>query len=259
MNREQLRALLDEVAAGRMNAAAAFERMSWSPVEAVGPDAYARLDHHRLLRNGMPEVVFGEGKTTGQIVEICGRLADRGGFLATRLDTATQQAIRNAFPAADVNELGRIAHLRSASAPQPGDDFMLVASAGTSDLPVAEEAAVTAAAFGNRVERLYDVGVAGLHRLLNESAVLQRARVVIVVAGMEGALPSVVGGLVRAPVIAVPTSVGYGAAFGGIAALLGMLNSCAAGITVVNIDNGFGAACAATRIAQVTAPGTGHP
>lgn len=259
MNREQLRALLDEVAAGRTEAAAALERMSWSPVETVGANAYARLDHHRLLRNGMPEVVFGEGKTTGQIVEICGRLAERGGFLATRLDAATQHAIRSAFPAADVNELGRIAHLRSASAPQPGDDFILIASAGTSDLPVAEEAAVTAAAFGNRVERLNDVGVAGLHRLLNESVVLQRARVVIVVAGMEGALPSVVGGLVRAPVIAVPTSVGYGAAFGGLAALLGMLNSCAAGITVVNIDNGFGAACAATRIAQVTALSTEHP
>ncbi len=253
MNREQLRTLLDEVAAGRLDAAAAFDRMSWSPVEAVGLQAYARLDHHRPLRNGMPEVVFGEGKTTAQIVEICVRLAEHGGFLATRLDTEAQAALRNAFPTAAINELGRIAHLASPTPPSPNEHVILVASAGTSDLPVAEEAAVTAAAFGSTVERLYDVGVAGLHRLLNESAVLQRASVVIVVAGMEGALPSVVGGLVRAPVIAVPTSVGYGAAFGGLAALLGMLNSCAAGITVVNIDNGFGAACAATRIAAMSA------
>ena len=250
MNREQLRQLLDEVAAGRTDATSALERMSWSPVEAIGTQAYARLDHHRSLRNGMPEVVFGEGKTTEQIIEICRRLADRGGFLATRLSPETQAALRGAFPTADVNELGRTAHLAARNASAPSEQVILVASAGTSDLPVAEEAAVTATAFCNRVERLYDVGVAGLHRLLNESAVLQRASVVIVVAGMEGALPSVVGGLVRAPVIAVPTSVGYGAAFGGLAALLGMLNSCAAGITVVNIDNGFGAACAATRIVQ---------
>ncbi len=257
MTREQLRALLDEVAAGETKAAAALERLSWAPVEAVGgAQAYARLDHHRPLRNGMPEVVFGEGKTTAQIVEICSRLAERGGgFLATRLAAEAQEALRGAFPTAQVSALGRIAHLAGAQAADaPTDDVILVASAGTGDLPVAEEAAVTATAFGNRVERLYDVGVAGLHRLLNESAVLQRASVVIVVAGMEGALPSVVGGLVRVPVIAVPTSVGYGASFGGLAALLGMLNSCAAGITVVNIDNGFGAACAATRIAQVMAP-----
>ncbi len=256
MNREQLRALLDDVAAGRTNAASALERMSWSPVEAVGTGAYARLDHHRALRNGVPEVVFGEGKTTGQIVEICGRMAERGSFLATRLSSEAQDALRGAFRDVEVNELGRIAHLPASNAGAPSDRTILVASAGTSDLPVAEEAAVTAAAFGSTVERLYDVGVAGLHRLLNESDVLQRADVVIVVAGMEGALPSVVGGLVRAPVIAVPTSVGYGASFGGLAALLGMLNSCAAGITVVNIDNGFGAACAATRIVQVSAP---HP
>jgi len=256
MNREQLRALLDDVAAGRIDAASALERMSWSPVETVGTHAYARLDHHRSLRNGMPEVVFGEGKTTAQIVEICGRMAERGGFLATRLSRDAQDALRGAFSDVLVNETGRIAWLAGPDHALRTERTILVVSAGTSDLPVAEEAAVTAEAFGSRVARLYDVGVAGLHRLLNESEVLQRADVVIVVAGMEGALPSVVGGLVRAPVIAVPTSVGYGASFGGIAALLGMLNSCAAGITVVNIDNGFGAACAATRILQVSTP---HP
>ena len=255
MTREQLRALLDEVATGRTTPARALQRLSWTPVETVGPDAYARLDHHRPLRNGAPEVVFGEGKTTQQIVEICGRLAARsGGFLATRLSADAQVSLREAFPAAEVNDLGRIAWQAGPDARPTHDDVVLIASAGTSDLPVAEEAAVTAQALGSSVERLYDVGVAGLHRLLGESEVLQRASVVIVVAGMEGALPSVVGGLVRVPVIAVPTSVGYGASFGGIAALLGMLNSCAAGITVVNIDNGFGAACAANRIAQMLTP-----
>lgn len=255
MTREQLRALLDEVAAGRTTPAGALQRLSWTPVETVGPDAYARLDHHRPLRNGAPEVVFGEGKTTEQIVEICSRLAARtGGFLATRLGADARASLRAAFPSAEINDLGRIAWQAGADSRPTRDGAVLIASAGTSDLPVAEEAAVTARALGSNVERLYDVGVAGLHRLLSESAVLQRASVVIVVAGMEGALPSVVGGLVRVPVIAVPTSVGYGASFGGIAALLGMLNSCAAGITVVNIDNGFGAACAANRIAQILAP-----
>ncbi len=252
MTREQLRALLEEVATGQASAVAALERLSWAPVEAVGDGAYARLDHHRQLRNGMPEVVFGVGKTVSQIVEICERLAARdGGFLATRLSEEARAELRTTFDGVHINDLGRIAHLPGTVQPAGSDTPVLIVSAGTSDLPVAEEAAVTAAAFGSPVERLYDVGVAGLHRLLNESSMLQRAGVVIVVAGMEGALPSVVGGLVRVPVIAVPTSVGYGASFGGIAALLGMLNSCASGITVVNIDNGFGAACAATRIAQI--------
>ena len=252
VHRDQLRALLDEVAAGSATVAAALDRLSWLPVESVGEVPFARLDHHRSLRNGMPEVVFGEGKTTAQIAAICERLHARGsGFLATRLSDDARSALGSLFPDALINDLGRIAHLPSETAPAPSDDVVLVVSAGTSDLPVAEEAAVTAAALGSSVERLYDVGVAGLHRLLNETGTLQRASVVIVVAGMEGALPSVVGGLVRVPVIAVPTSVGYGAAFGGLAALLGMLNSCASGITVVNIDNGFGAACAATRIAQI--------
>ena len=252
MTPDQLRHLLDDVASGRATPAAALDRLAWLPVETVGTEAYARLDHHRALRNGMPEVVFGEGKATAHILAICERLAARGnGFLATRLSDDARGAVRAAWPEADVSDLGRIAHLRAPGSDAPDGPPVLIASAGTSDLAVAEEAAVTAGALGCRVERLYDVGVAGLHRLLNESDTLQRATVVIVVAGMEGALPSVVGGLVPVPVIAVPTSVGYGASFGGIAALLGMLNSCASGITVVNIDNGFGAACAASRIAHV--------
>ena len=264
-DRARLLALLAEVAAGRASPAAALERMAWLPIEEVtarnGQDrehadaAFARVDHHRGVRNGFPEVVFCERKTVEQTVAICGRLAERGsGFLATRASAAQQDALVTAFPDANANEIGRTVWLRGDTPPEPKDGVVLIMSAGTSDLPVAEEAAVTAEAFGNVVERLYDVGVAGLHRLLSQSAVFERARVLIVVAGMEGALPSVVGGLVRVPVIAVPTSVGYGASFGGIAALLSMLNSCAAGITVVNIDNGFGAACAATRITQILAP-----
>jgi NCAIR mutase (PurE)-related protein len=224
------------------------------PVESVGEtgdtDSYARLDHHRAMRVGFPEVVFCAGKTAEQSVEICRTLhAHAGGFLATRADTATLDALASAFPDVQINRLARTAHIPFAAENDvPLAGTVLLLSAGTSDLPVAEEAAVTATAMGATVERLYDVGVAGIHRLLDQGDVMQRAAVIIVVAGMEGALPSVVGGLVGAPVIAVPTSVGYGASFGGLAALLGMLNSCASGLTVVNIDNGFGAACAAIRI-----------
>lgn len=245
--------LLESVAAGDATPAAALDRLAWLPVEEVGDgDAFARLDHHRALRVGFAEVVFCQGKTAAQCVEICRRLAARdGGFLATRADTETQTALATAFPAADVNALGRTVWLAQNDAPEPGGPPVLVLSAGTSDLPVAEEAAVTARAFGHDVVRLYDVGVAGIHRLLNDGGRLRDAGVIIVAAGMEGALPSVVGGLTGAPIVAVPTSVGYGASFGGLAALLSMLNSCAAGITVVNIDNGFGAACAATRILQL--------
>ena len=253
MTPDRLLRLLESVAAGDASPSAALERLAWLPVEEVGAgDAFARLDHHRALRVGFAEVVFCQGKTAAQCVEICGRLAARdGGFLATRADTATQQALAGAFPAAEANVLGRTVWLESAEAPEPSGPSVLVLSAGTSDLPVAEEAAVTARAFGHPVTRLYDVGVAGIHRLLNDGHQLQQAGVSIVVAGMEGALPSVVGGLSGAPIVAVPTSVGYGASFGGLAALLAMLNSCAAGITVVNIDNGFGAACAATRILRL--------
>lgn len=258
MRRDQLRRLLEEVAAGRVDPEGALERLAWSAVEEVDDGtgaAFARIDHHRAVRQGFPEVVFGAGKSVDQVVAICSRLAARGtGFLVTRADEAMREALAATFPAAEVNDLGRIVYLQGDEPPEPvGTGPVLVVSAGTSDLPVAEEAAVSARAMGNCVERLYDVGVAGIHRLLREADALARAAVVIVVAGMEGALPSVVGGLVRVPVIAVPTSVGYGASFGGLAALLAMLNSCAAGVTVVNIDNGFGAACAATRIGQLRA------
>ena len=254
MRAELLRALLDDVAQGRLQPAEALHRLAWAPVEEVahgdGQVPFARVDHHRALRQGVPEVVFCPGKTAEEVVAICHRLAERGnGFLATRADEATAAAVRAAFPAVRSDRRARTLHLAADDAAGPdARRFTLVVSAGTGDLPVADEAAITAEALGHRVERLYDVGVAGIHRVLRESELLGSAGVVIVVAGMEGALPSVVGGLVAAPVIAVPTSVGYGAAFGGIAALLGMLNSCAAGVTVVNIDNGFGAAMAAERI-----------
>ncbi|HET7427446.1 MAG TPA: nickel pincer cofactor biosynthesis protein LarB, partial [Gemmatimonadales bacterium] len=190
-------------------------------------------------------------KTLEQVVAICERLAAvSGAFLGTRATPAMAEALQQRFPGVAWNAAGRTVVLAAPDTPAPTVGPVLVVAAGTSDLPVAEEAAVVAEAFGTRVERLMDVGVAGLHRLLSASEILERAKVVIVVAGMEGALPSVVGGLVAVPVIAVPTSVGYGAAFGGLAALLGMLNSCAAGVTVVNIDNGFGAAAAASRICR---------
>jgi pyridinium-3,5-biscarboxylic acid mononucleotide synthase len=257
-DRTALLALMRSVAAGTATPEQAIERLSWLPTEllggggeAGGATPFARLDHHRAIRNGFPEVVFCQGKTPEQTVAICERLAARdGGFLATRADDGTRAALASAFPTAANHALGRIVHLASPSAPPVRTGRLLVASAGTADLPVAEEAVVTSRALGCEVEAVYDIGVAGLHRLLAASATLARAEVIIVVAGMEGALASVVGGLVRVPVIAVPTSVGYGASFGGVAALLAMLNSCAAGVTVVNIDNGFGAACAAARILQ---------
>jgi len=212
--------------------------------------SFATIDHLRPETQGHQEVIFCPGKTPDQVVGIAERLAERGGyFLATRAEPAQQDALARRFPGAEVNALGRTVYLSPDPDPTPsGRGTILVVTAGTSDLPVAEEAAVTARAFRNRVDRLTDVGVAGIHRLLTQTEALRNAAVIIVVAGMEGALPSVVGGLVRTPVIAVPTSVGYGASFGGVAALLAMLNSCASGITVVNIDNGFGAAAAASRI-----------
>lgn len=257
MSPERMLELLRAVASGESSPDDALRRLSLLGVEEVGAaeTPYARLDHHRELRVGFPEVVFCQGKTAAQSVEICRALAARtGGFLATRAGTETQQALGTAFPAAQVDPIGRTVWLEAPGA-ERYDDLppVLVLAAGTSDLPVAEEAAVTTRAFGHRVERVYDVGVAGLHRLLQHGARLQEGGVAIVVAGMEGALPSVVGGLSGMPIIAVPTSVGYGASFGGLAALLAMLNSCASGITVVNIDNGFGAACAATRILRLLA------
>ncbi|MEP6689193.1 MAG: nickel pincer cofactor biosynthesis protein LarB [Gemmatimonadales bacterium] len=248
MKAEQLEVLLADVAAGRLAPRAALDRLRHLPYEDL---AFARIDHHRALRQGQPEVVFCEGKTLEQVVAICERLAAAtGAFLGTRASEAMAEALRRRFPAVQWNAAARTVFLPAPDAPAPSAGPVLIVSAGTSDLPVAEEAAVVAEAFGTKVERLMDVGVAGLHRLLSADDVLQKARVVIVVAGMEGALPSVVGGLVAVPVIAVPTSIGYGASFGGLAALLGMLNSCAAGVTVVNIDNGFGAAAAASRICR---------
>ena len=214
--------------------------------------AFASIDHLRPHTQGHPEVILCQGKTSEQAVAIAERLVERNGsFLATRVDPAQAQAFAARFPNAEVNTLGRTVFLAPTPEPVPtGRGTILIVTAGTSDLPVAEEAAVTARALRNTVTRLTDVGVAGIHRLLTQTDVLRQAAVIIVIAGMEGALPSVVGGLVKVPVIAVPTSVGYGASFGGIAALLGMLNSCASGVTVVNIDNGFGAAAAASRINQ---------
>jgi NCAIR mutase (PurE)-related protein len=210
---------------------------------------FASIDHLRPITQGHQEVIFAPAKTPAQVVAIARELAERNGsFLATRIDDAQRAALAEAFARVEFG-VGRTAYLPPDPEPAPtGRGTVLIVTAGTGDIPVAEEAAVTARAMRNRVERLNDVGVAGIHRVLSQSDRLREATVVIVVAGMEGALPSVVGGMVKCPVIAVPTSVGYGASFGGIAALLGMLNSCAAGVTVVNIDNGFGAAAAASRI-----------
>ncbi len=245
MNRARLETLLSEVAGGTLTPAGALDRLTHFPTEDL---EFARLDHHRALRQGQPEVVFAAGKAVDQTVTICERLAAaHGTFLCTRASEEQAGALRTRFPAIEWNAVGRTAWLPGTTREEPLPGELLVVTAGTSDLPVSEEAVSVAVAMGARVSRLTDVGVAGIHRLLAASEQLRRADVVVVVAGMEGALPSVVGGLVGAPVIAVPTSVGYGASFGGVAALLGMLNSCAAGVTVVNIDNGFGGAMAAVR------------
>jgi pyridinium-3,5-biscarboxylic acid mononucleotide synthase len=246
MMRGRVRDLLGRVADGTLSVGDAIDALSFEPYEDLG---HATVDHHRALRQGYPEVIFGGGKTPEQIVEIAQRIAARGdGVLATRLSAESARALRGALPRMELNSVARTGVLPGVQPPEAGRGTACIVTAGTSDLPVAEEAAVTAAALGNAVARITDVGVAGLHRLLARREELARAAVVIVVAGMDGALPSVVGGLVASPVIAVPTSIGYGAAFGGVAALLTMLNSCAAGVTVVNIDNGFGAAVAASRI-----------
>jgi NCAIR mutase (PurE)-related protein len=246
VRRERVRDLLGKVADGSIPIESALASLSQEPSESLG---FATIDHHRALRQGFPEVVYGAGKTTEQLVAIAQRIAEHGdGVLVTRVATEAVAPLLDALPGAESNALARTVRVRAAHPVETARGSVLVVTAGTSDLPVAEEAAVTADAMGCIAERLTDVGVAGIHRLLASSAVLERAAAIIVVAGMDGALASVVGGLVRVPVIAVPTSVGYGAAFGGIAPLLTMLNSCAAGVTVVNIDNGFGAAVAAARI-----------
>ena len=241
MTAEKLRRLLREVADGKASVDAAFQQIRSLPFESLG---MASVDHHRSIRQGVPEVILGEGKTAGQIIGIARAMQKSGAdVLITRLDEGKQRTIRKRFRRAVLYPEARCAVIRyrSRAARANGNGCILVVTAGTSDIPVAEEAAVTAEFLGNRVERLYDVGVAGIHRLLMQKKALLEARVIVVVAGMEGALASVVGGLTDKPVIAVPTSVGYGASFGGIAALLGMLNSCAPTVAVVNIDNGFGA------------------
>jgi len=247
MTPDRLRRILEQVARGELDSAVAFEQIKRLPFEDLG---FAKVDHHRALRSGLPEVVLGTGKTAEQIVAIAGRLRDSGqSVLITRLGADVAARVTAAIPELTWMPDARVAFWRAdAASPPGGRGTILVVAAGTSDLPVAEEAAITAELMGQQVERVYDVGVAGIHRLFAHHDRLRDAGVLVVVAGMEGALPSVVGGLVDKPLIAVPTSIGYGASFGGLAALLAMLNSCAAGVTVVNIDNGFGAGVAAALI-----------
>ena len=248
MNPAELRQLLRDVAAGADTGDAErriLDVLRSTPYEDLG---FARVDHHRSIRQGFPEVVLGLGKTPAQIASIASEIVHRGStLLITRATAQAADAVRAELPQATYYPEAQIVALRQQDV-APGTGTILIVAAGTADLPVAEEAARSAELMGNSIERLYDVGVAGIHRLLSERARLDAARVLIVVAGMEGALPSVVSGLVAAPIIAVPTSVGYGASFGGLAALLGMLNSCASGVSVVNIDNGFGAASVASLI-----------
>lgn len=251
MDPTSIKALLEQVARGDTAVGDALSQLRDLPFKDLG---FASVDHHRALRLGIPEVVFGLGKTLPQLEGIVQELAQAGhNVLVTRLSDDFGAALVQRFPGLRYDPVARIALLAQKPVAQLGRGPIAVVTAGTSDIPVAEEAAVTAQAFGNEVLRLFDVGVAGVHRLLGRRAVLDSASVVIVVAGMEGALASVVGGLVATPVIAVPTSIGYGASFGGLAALLAMLNSCASGVTVVNIDNGFGAAYAATLINRMGA------
>ncbi|MBV8772278.1 MAG: nickel pincer cofactor biosynthesis protein LarB [Deltaproteobacteria bacterium] len=254
MTEENIRLLLEQVAAGRVSATQALDRLRHLPFENLG---FARIDTHRGLRRGVPEVVYGAGKTTEQLVKIGRHVTTSGlNLMVTRLDPVKARAVKRKLPKLQYRPDARIGLLLVQKPNLSGQGAIVVVSAGTSDIPVAEEAAVSAEFFGNRVERLYDVGIAGLHRLTSQLKMLQTAAVVIVVAGMEGALPSVVAGLVGAPVIGVPTSIGYGAALGGITPLFAMLNSCAGGLTVVNIDNGFGAALSATLINRVGLAGS---
>jgi pyridinium-3,5-biscarboxylic acid mononucleotide synthase len=245
MDRQRLRELLLNLSEGLVGVDEVIERLRHLPFEDLG---YARVDHHRALRQGFPEVIFGKGKTPEQIAGIATRLLDSSSnLLITRTDIQTYDLVRVIEPSAVFHATcGAISVVRDAE--RRGRGLIAIVTAGTSDIPVADEAALTAEVMGNETTRLYDVGVAGIHRVLSERALLQTAKVVVCVAGMEGALPSVVGGLVDVPVVAVPTSVGYGASFGGVAALLGMLNSCASNVTVVNIDNGFGAGFVASLI-----------
>jgi NCAIR mutase (PurE)-related protein len=246
MEIRKLESLLKSVKSGKMSIDDAISQLKALPFKDLG---FAKVDHHRSLRKGFPEVVWGEGKTSEQILSIMKQLRSRGeNILITRLEERKAKAIQKTFPKSRYYPRSKVLTHLTHSVKSEGKGVILVITAGTTDIPVAEEAALTAQFMGNRVETLYDVGVAGIHRLLSEREKLEKARILIVVAGMEGALPSVVGGLVDRPVIAVPTSVGYGTSFGGIAALLAMLNSCASGVAVVNIDNGFGAGYMASLV-----------
>jgi NCAIR mutase (PurE)-related protein len=248
VNEETLKDILQAFRDGKLDLAATVERLRTLPFEDLG---FARVDHHRALRRGFPEVIFGEGKSPEQIASVMRALLSQGApVLVTRVDAAKAGAVRKEVPAAVYHELARALTVRPQEVSKRGRGTIMVVAAGTSDIPVAEEAVVTAEMMGSQVERLYDVGVAGLHRLLDYLQELRQAHVFVVVAGLEGALPSVIGGLVDRPIVAVPTSVGYGASFNGLAALLAMLNSCAPGVAVVNIDNGFGAGYLASLINQ---------
>lgn len=245
MNEQQLRELLAGVRSGVVDLDQAVERMRHMPFEDLG---FAKVDHHRALRHGMPEVIFGLGKTAGEVIGIAERIAERSpNLLITRCEEPKAAAVLARFPAAEHFQRSQCVRIWT-DREQTGKGTVAVVCAGTSDIPVAEEAMVTAETMGNRVHAIYDVGVAGIHRLMAHRPQLAEARVAVVCAGMEGALPSAVGGMVSCPVIAVPTSVGYGASFHGLAALLGMLNSCASNVTVVNIDNGFGAGYVASIV-----------
>lgn len=241
-----IRNLLEEVKNGDIDIDLAIDKLKDLPYEDIG---YANIDHHRQIRNGYPEVIYCEGKSDEHILGIIKRMKEKGSnILGTRCRKDTYEKVKNVYPNCEYDELSRILKIQNKPIKNVGKGKIVVVTGGTSDIPVADEAYYTAKFLGNEVERVYDVGVAGIHRLLNKMSILKSARVLIVVAGMEGALPSVVGGLVDVPVIAVPTSVGYGANFGGLSALLTMLNSCASGISVVNIDNGFGAGYFAATI-----------
>jgi len=248
MNEDKLRKMLKDLRAGKKDVDDVLESLRSWPYEDLG---FARVDHHRSLRRGFPEVIFGEGKSVAQIVKIIeAMLAQESDVLVTRVDEDKAKAVQKKIKKAVYDAVSRTLTVRQKKTAPKGKGLVLVLAAGTSDIPVAEEAAITAEMVGSRVERLFDVGVAGLHRLLDHFHQMREASVLVVVAGMEGALPSVVGGMVSKPIIAVPTSVGYGVSFNGLAALMAMLNSCAPGVAVVNIDNGFGAGYLAALINQ---------
>ena len=243
--REEIKKMLDQLSSGKISTEQALDKLSDLPFKDLG---HSKIDNHRELRTGYPEVVFCEGKTPEQVYSIMEYMASQKvNVLGTRASMETYEAVKVKLPTAEYNELGRTIKIQQVKT-ELTKTYIAILTAGTSDLPVAEEAAVTAELFGNQVKRFFDVGVAGIHRLYSSMEEIREARVIIVIAGMEGALPSIVGGMVNKPIIAVPTSIGYGASFNGLAALLGMLTSCASGVSVVNIDNGFGAAYMASMI-----------